>query len=136
MDESEKARAKEFRQLIEHVGWNQSEAGREIGVTSNFINMIVNGKAFPSEALLKHLRLRVTQIDNNGGRSMTKIQTLLDAIPVEHQESAMEAAVGAIKPFLKAFARANDRPLAIPNEKKHSQKRYPSLRANPSSRLK
>lgn len=65
-------RAKEFQYIFLKSGLNQAEAARRISVSSNYVNMVLRGKAEPSKAMLQFFR---SQIEGAGD-----LQTLRDAL--------------------------------------------------------
>lgn len=48
----------EFLLLLNQVGWSQTEAARELKVTSSHINMILKRRTRPSQLLLELLRIK------------------------------------------------------------------------------
>ncbi len=53
-------RAARFVALVKAKGWSQKETGRQLAVTSNHVNMIMNGYNSPSRSLLKRLEEKLT----------------------------------------------------------------------------
>jgi transcriptional regulator with XRE-family HTH domain len=95
-------RAEKFCWLLKGLGWNQSEAGRQLGVTSNHINTIVNGKCVPSESLLMLLQFRYDsskQLVKSGDKSLSEVFTKLENIPYPHREKVVRAVNSVIDVF-------------------------------------
>lgn len=58
---NEKSR-KTFVSLFSQSGWKQAEAARRLCITSNHVNMILRGKAYPSKSLVELLRLKLEEL--------------------------------------------------------------------------
>ncbi len=54
---ADEARIREFLELMAATGWNQSETAERLHKTSNYVNMIVNGKAKVTDSILKLLKM-------------------------------------------------------------------------------
>ena len=90
MNNAEIDRVTRFINLLDKMGWSQSEAGRKLGTTSNYINMIVRGKAAPSESLVKHFETKVDSANVFGGPYVLEFSKLFKNVPAESQGQVFE----------------------------------------------
>lgn len=74
-------RAARFLELVREKGWNQSQAARQLQITSNHVNMIFKGRATPSAPLLALLEVKA------GGSSIdTRMAALIKEMSDEEVE--------------------------------------------------
>lgn len=96
---SQESSAQEFCDLLKQLGWKQAEAAHRLGVTSNYINMIVRGRSEPSYTLMALLRMMAHKEEGIDER----VQRIIAALNTLKQEERDRAITG-LDALLDAWA--------------------------------